>query len=482
MSGYRFFVDDEGLARMNDTAMRVLAELGVRTDHPDMRERLAGLGCTVVGETVRIPPHVVEGALATTPHSFAAHGRDPAQCLVVGEPGHTYCTNTGIVPNIVDFDTGEIRRSTLRDVELTTRLLDALTNVDIIYVSLVDATEMPPELVTLHDFAAVLRNTTKPLIGPGITSGAEAEAVVAMAAAVRGGREQLAAAPLSAPFICPITPLHFPSHIVDALCVVAEAGLPLDIVTNPVMGVTAPYSLSGTVMLGHAEVLATIVMAQAVRPGLPVLNQNTPSIADMRTLGSTTGGPETGLIRRTAIELSGFVNIPAGAHGHTSSARIDIQAADEKTLNTLLIASARPALLGGMGGMSNVTLTAYETLALDDERFGAVRRVLQGVAYDDDSLGFDVISDLVAGGDIIGHEHTLARLRSGETWRPALAVRQGLVNGQPPAATMLDRARTAVRKMMETHRVAPLAASVQANIDAILAEYEAKRVAKENVR
>lgn len=482
MSRYHFFVDDDGLAQMHEAALHVLTEFGLRTDHPGMRERLAGLGCAVDGETVRIPPPVVERALSTTPAAFAAHGRDPARHVLIGEPGRTYCTNTGIVPNIIDFDTGEVRRTTLEDVGMTTRLLDVLPNVDIVYVSLVDATELPPELVTLHDFAAVLRNTGKPLIGPGVATGAEAEAVVAMAAAVRGGREALAAAPLSAPFICPITPLRFPAHIVDALCVVAEASLPLDIVTNPVMGVTAPYSLAGTVLLGHAEVLAAIVMAQAVRPGLPVLNQNTPSIADMRTLASTTGGPETGLIRRAAMQLSGFVNVPAGAHGHTSSARVDIQAADEKAINTLLIASARPALLGGLGGMANVTLTAYETLVLDDERFGAVRRALQGLAVDEDSLGFDAVGHLAAGGDVIGHEHTLARLRSGETWRPALAVRQGLVNGQPPAATMLERARASARRLMDEHRPAPLATGVQTEIDAILAEYAAKHVTKDRAQ
>lgn len=474
MACYDFYTDDEGLARMHATALRVLAELGVRTDHPEMRQRLAGLGCAVERDTVRIPETIVAAALAATPATFTLHGRDPAQRVVVGEPGRTLCTNTGIMPNIIDFNTGAVRRTTLDDVALTTRVLDGLPNVDVVYVSLVDATELPPELVTLNDFAAVLANTTKPLVGPGVTSRAEAEAVVALAAAVRGGREALTAAPLCAPFICPITPLRFPASIVDALMVVVAAGLPLDIVTNPVMGVTAPYSLAGTVVLGHAEVLAGIVMAYAVRSGAPVLNQNTPSIADMRTLASTTGGPETGLIRRTAMQLSARLSIPGCAHGHTSSARVDVQAADEKAINTLLIADVRPALLGGMGGMSNVTLTAYEMLVLDDERYGAVKRVLDGVAVDDDSLAFDEIACLAAGGDIIGQKHTLRRLRSGETWRPNLAVRQGLVNGQPPAATMLDRARAMARELMGSHFVAPLAPDVAGEMDAILAAYAAR--------
>ena len=164
-----------------------------------------------------------------------------------------------------------VRRATLADVAATTRVLDALPNVDIVYVSLLDATDQPPHLITLADFAATLANTTKPLIGPGVVNGAEAEAIVAMARALRG--PELARYPPCVPFICPITPLRFPAALVDALTVVAQAGLPLEVITNPVMGVTAPYTIAGAVALGHAEVLAAAVMAHAVRPGLPILQR-----------------------------------------------------------------------------------------------------------------------------------------------------------------------------------------------------------------
>ena len=117
--------------------------------------------------------------------------------------GPLLCTNTGILPNIYDLDTGAIRRATLADVAATTRVLDALPNVDIVYVSLLDATDQPAHLITLADFAATLANTTKPLIGPGVVNGAEAEAVVAMARALRG--PELARYP-----VC--VPVHLPDH------------------------------------------------------------------------------------------------------------------------------------------------------------------------------------------------------------------------------------------------------------------------------
>jgi trimethylamine--corrinoid protein Co-methyltransferase len=379
------------------------------------------------------------------------------------------CTNSGILPYVCDLATGVVRDATRSDVEATTRILDALPNVDIIYVSLLDATDQLAHLITLADFAATLANTTKPLIGPGVVSGAEAGAIVAIARALRG--PEVARFPPCVPFICPITPLRFPAELVDALTVVAQAGLPLEVISNPVMGVTAPYTIAGAVALGHAEVLAAAVMAHAVRPGLPILNANTPSVADMRTLASTTGGPETGLIRRTVAELSRHLDLPSCVHSHTSSTRPDFQAGDEKALNTLLVASARPSILGGLGALANVTLGSYEMLVLDDERFGAVRRALAGVAVDDDRLALEVIAHGAAGGDFLSHEHTLHHLHSAEVWQPRLALRRGLVDGAPPDESSPDRARTAARRILDTHLVAPLPADVQRAIKEIIGAY-----------
>ena len=464
-------ISEEHLQNIHDTAVRILAEIGIKTEHADMRERLAGRGCRVEGERVFIPPELVAATLQEIPSSFTLYGRSVEDYIVVGLD-QTHGINTGIFPNIYDFESGKIRRSTLDDVKTTTRLLDAMNHVHAIYVSLVDATELESHMVTVSDFAAVLDNTTKPLTGPGVTNRAEAEVIVAMARAVRNGEsEALRRFPNCVPFVCPVSPLYFPRDVIDALVVIAEAGLPLNALPNPVMGLTSPYTIAGTVALGHAEVLTLAVMAHCVSPGLPILNHNTPSVADMRTLASTTGGPETGLIRQTVILLSHYLKIPACAHGHTSSSVLDFQAAEEKTLNGLLIASARPSLLGGLGGLANATVTSYESIVLDDERYGAIFRVLEGVEVDADHLGFDEIPELVETGTALSSEHTLRYLYSDEVLKPRLAIRQGLVAGAPVAETSLDRARAEAKTLMDTYEVEPLPNEIQSEINEILDAY-----------
>ncbi len=466
---------EDSLRMIHESAVHILAKTGIRTDHAEMRWFLAEQGCRIEKDRVYFPPELVEKTLRDIPPEIDIYGRTVEQHVRLSLE-ETHGTNTGIFPNIYDFETGELRRSTLEDVRTTTRVLDGLENVHVVYVSLVDATEMEPHMVTVSDFAAVVANTTKPLVGPGVTNKAEAEAIVAMARAVRGGSsEQLRQYPLCIPFVCPVSPLYFPKEVVDALIVVAEAGLPLNALPNPVMGLTSPYTIAGTVTLGHAEVLATAILAHTINPGLPILNQNTPSVADMRSLASTTGGPETGLIRQTAMLLSQYLRIPGCAHGHTSSTANDFQAGEEKALNCLLIASARPALLGGLGALANVTVTSYETILLDNERYGAIFRILRGVQVDGDTLACDVIDDPENARTFLSSDHTLKHLQGDEVWRPRLSQRQGFVNGKPPQETSLRRARAEAASLIQSHRVVPLDREVQAEIEQILASYDRSR-------
>jgi trimethylamine---corrinoid protein Co-methyltransferase len=470
---------DTELEKIHQTSIKILAELGIQMDHQEMRDRLAGLGCKVTGPRVYFPPELVERTVKAIPHSFKLYGRDDPSGVTVDSNGPFLCTNTGILPNIYDFESGAIRRSVLADVETTTRVLDALSEVDIVYASLMDATELPSHLITVTDFAATLANTTKPLVGPGIVDGREAKAIIALASTLRNGdQREVAARPPCAPFVGAITPLRFPSDVVDALVEIVQTGLPLMALTNPVAGATAPYTIAGAVSLGHAEVLAIAVMAHAIKPGAPILSFNTPTIADMRTLASTTGGPETGMMRSLAVEMARYKGIPSWGHGHTSSARLDIQASDEKSINALLIAQAHPSLLGGLGGLANVLLTSYETLVMDNERYGALRRIIQGVAADDDHLAYGVIADAVQGKDMISHDHTLKHLRGGEVWKPKLARRQGLVNGQPESVSTFERARAEAKRIMENHIVEPLADKIQNEIKKIIQECDSKHTTR----
>jgi len=150
MPDYDFFTPTASLEQIHQAALRILDEIGVEMDHDQMRERLAGQGCRVAdaratGDRVTFPPELVAATLAAIPSRFRLYGRTPEISAVVDADGPMLCTNTGILPDVYDLDTGSLRRATLVDVAATTRILDALPNVDIVYVSLPEVGDMVDE-------------------------------------------------------------------------------------------------------------------------------------------------------------------------------------------------------------------------------------------------------------------------------------------------------------------------------------------------
>src|SRR5690606_22790603 len=108
-------------------------------------------GCAVDAETrmVRIPPHVVEDAVASAPGTFTLCGREPANDIVMA-PGRVAFTNFSEGIAVVDTHTRRIRESTLQDVADIARLNDYLSEMDTHEIS-VGARDVPPETAAVHN-------------------------------------------------------------------------------------------------------------------------------------------------------------------------------------------------------------------------------------------------------------------------------------------------------------------------------------------
>ena len=100
-----------------------------------------------------------------------------------------------------------------------------------------------------------MRNTTKPIIGPGPTNEAEARWALALGSAIRGSQAALVGQPFFIPWLALMSPLAYGAPLVAAVRVLAHAGLPLAFVTNPMTALTAPLTLAGALAQMHAELL-----------------------------------------------------------------------------------------------------------------------------------------------------------------------------------------------------------------------------------
>lgn len=108
---------------------------------------------------------------------------------------------------------------------------------------------------------------------------------------------------------------------------------------------------------------------------------------------------------------------------------------------------------------------SYTQLLIDDEIAAMVKRVMQGITVNDETLAVDVIRQVGAGKDFLGQRHTRDYMDK-EQSKPRLIDRRmrgaWLNRG---GKSMAERANEKAREILENHKPTPLP-------DAVLAKFE----------
>jgi trimethylamine--corrinoid protein Co-methyltransferase len=294
--------------------LEVLERTGVFVEADDARDIFKDGGCSVDGETrmVRIPPHVVEEAIASAPSRFVLCGRDPKNDFVL-EPGRVAFTNFSEGIAVVDMETRQIRDSMLQDVADIARLNDYLSEMDTHEIS-VGARDVPPETAAVHNTEAQLLNTTKP-IGIGPLSAMETRAIFRMCAEVAGGEHALRERPIVYGGVCPVSPLKLPSDVTEVIIECSRWGLPDNVLSMAMAGGSGPVTLAGTLVTHNAEVLAGITLAQLTTRGAPMIYGSSTTAMDLRLAAASVGSPEICLISAAVAQLARRYMIPSFVAG-----------------------------------------------------------------------------------------------------------------------------------------------------------------------
>ncbi|HXZ43452.1 MAG TPA: trimethylamine methyltransferase family protein, partial [archaeon] len=102
------------IARINQTALRILEEIGVKVELEEAVQIYRKGGGRIDGNIVRIPSSAVEQALNVVPHKFLMAGRDEANDLIL-EDKRVYLGTGGAALTVLDLETGVARPGTLQD-------------------------------------------------------------------------------------------------------------------------------------------------------------------------------------------------------------------------------------------------------------------------------------------------------------------------------------------------------------------------------
>lgn len=449
------FLPEEALDQIQETAYRLLDEVGISLQHTTAAEMLHGHGCRIEKERVFIPHDAVRWALDHVTAHTEFFSLDGSPGFTFGD-GQIRFHNGGGPPFIYDLDTGERRHALLKDVAEVTRLLDALPNVDVI-TPLFGPQDVPPELLAVAATEVMLHNTRKPVSAAAIEKPQHVSYVVDMAAACCGGMDAFHEHPTLSISVSPVSPLRFTHDVAASIIAVAESGAPFHPLPAPSLGATGPITLAGALAQQHAEILASFVIAAAARPGVSVVYCSRISPIDLRTAISAWGGPEVGMAGACAGQLAHRLGLACDSYGLcTSSAQLDPQFAYERFSNAFAPALAGVDILSGVGSSESGLAGSLEIAIIDDEMISLMKHIVAGCDVSEETLAFDVMQEVIPrDGIFLAEMHTVQQMRKGAIWIPTVSERTQNPTDNTGAG-VVARARARAKEILQTHQVEPL--------------------------
>jgi len=462
-------LSEKEIEAIHNASVRILEQGGALVRSPRALKVLADAGAKIDTEKklVRVPSSLVKECLRKHPTSFTLSGRIRRNDLPI-TPDRMYAHNGGGCLNILDANSGKARTATAKDVEVLSKLLDALDNIHqcttLIYVS-----DAPPEVRGIHTSVNLLRNTTKNCVFTPYNV-SNLEVIVRLAATIVGGKDELRKTPLIQFGISPTSPLELSEDVADQLMKAAAYNLPVAILPCPLAGGTSPATLAGTLVQQNVEFLVSHVIVQLVNPGNSVFYSGRAMSMDMRT-GVSAMGVEFGLMSAATVQLARYYNLPSDVYGlATNSKSVDEQTALEKTAVGLLPALAGANFLSGAGSLEMGMTASPEQLVIDNEILQIIFRASRGIDVSSETLAADLIEEIGPGGHYLGTEHT-RKFYLHEHYVPQLSDRSVRADWEKAGSKeMVKRAGERVDKILKEHSVEPLDRDVEKELEKIVAE------------
>ncbi len=462
---YEFFADGT-LDSLIESATELLAESGVAFSPGSAAlDYLQKGGCEIASEgIVKMPREVVREALRTSAKTVKLWNR----------PGNHYidldCDHTWFIPgmtciNVFDLETGDARPSNGDDLAAVTRIADALPNIDAVCVSCknVERSDIHGEI---EEFSIMATNTTKPL--EYLCEQPEAlDVVIDMAAAIRGGREQLFEKPYFLHIVTPL-PLNYHAAHSDQIISAVLAGVPLSVGTLPIGGASTPITTAACIVNSLATDFAAMVLAQCVRPGSFCIGSS-----DVCFMEPATGGignfAQTSLADMAMCQVRMKLGLPSftGALGYSAARRFNQDAVAEISYSLMQAFYSRPATLDYLGSLDEGLTFSLHALLLSNDLAGLLRTMWGGIPVDADSLAMDMAKRVGPLGDYLAERHTAAHCRENLWESRYFGPNLPLSGGDKPDKDLIERIDDDLKVLLETHQPAPVAPDLVAELDDI---------------
>ncbi len=452
-----------------EQAFRLLETNGVSIFSEEAKKYYTDNGCTVDGDTVKIPTDLVKKCISSAPSMIEMYDREGNPSMHVGGR-NTYVGPGPTCPNFFDVYTGERRPAKKNDAAITARLADGLEHMDFV-MSLVMISDMQKDLADIHEVDAMIRNTTKPIITWAFNA-KNLQGIVDLCATVAGSPEKLQEKPFLAVYCEPTTPFIHTKEALDKLILLAKNKIPCIYTPGMIMGATAPVTIAGAMSVGAADSLAGLVLSQLVQEGAPFIGGAPGGPMDMQTMQHSYGAPEWILLHAGSTEIFHELDIPVfSAAGCSDSKTVDAQSASEAMLQIYSALATGGNIIHDIGFMElGITGSALH-MVMCNELVGEAKRFLKGIEVDEEHLAEEVIREVGPGGNYLAEEHTMEFFRD-EVWFARLANRENYETWtENGSKDMTQRAQDQMLHLLKTHVPKPLSDEITAALDRMMEKW-----------
>lgn len=443
------------MQRIHETALEVLATIGIADPTSEVQEMALRAGCTLDNDgRLLFPKSLIEDVLSGAAREVHMYARDPQHDIRLGGKGVHYATN-GEAILMLDMETKDYRPSTLLDLYDSARLSDKLENIHRFGQTVVATEILDPFTCDMNIAFAMMSATQKPF-GVSLMRAEDIAPVVSMFDMVLGAEGEFAKRPFCSIGCNPIiSPLRFAEESLKILVEATRHGSHGSVTTSGQAGSTAPTALAGAVVQSVAEMLAIVAVVNFVKPGHPVNFAAWPFVTDLRTGNFSGGSGEQALLSAACAQISNeFYRLPSSVGaGMTDSKLPDAQAGFEKGVTVALSALAGANCISEAAGMMGSLLGfSLEGLVIDNDMLGMIQRTVRGIEVTEETLSLEVIRDTILGdGHFLVHPQTLELMRSEYVYPKILDRKSTRSWEQAGAPEIRARAAEEVRDILSTH-------------------------------
>ena len=465
-------LSEDGLSRIEQTAERILAEVGIEFRGDDEALRLwREAGAEIDGVLVRFPPGMVRELLKTAPAEFVQHARNPKRSVKIGS-GNVVLSPAYGSPFVMDLDKGR-RYGTLQDFQNFIRLAYSSPWLHHSGGTICEPVDIPVNKRHLDMVYAHMRYSDKAFMG-SVTAEGRAEDSIEMCRILFG-----------ADFVeqnCVIlgnvnvnSPLVWDETMTKAARAYARANQAAVVVPFILGGAMGPVTNAGAIAQALAETMVGCALTQLERPGAPVIFGNFLSSMSLRSGAPTFGTPEPAIGSLVVGQLARRLNLPLRCSGSFTTSKLpDGQAMMESTMSMLAAAQCGANfILHSAGFLDGLLSMSYEKFVMDADLCGALHTYLAGVTIDDNALALDAFKEVGPGNHFFGCAHTMANYETA-FWDSELSdndsFEQWTENG---SENIMSRANKRWKKLLAEYQGPPLDQA----IDEALREFIAKKKA-----